>query len=175
MLAIVGASFVAALFVNPPYGFSPEDNLAYRDYIRMHENACSFLQQRYAHARVLTAWPASDELTHPYLGYMAHAMQVVRVEDFSAEPLSGAADLTAQYDVAFLFSTKYEPPPSLFDRWSLWQRWKSEYFGYHRDLPPELAAAVLGGTVVYRESRQGQWVAIIELQKIQQARWKQLR
>jgi hypothetical protein len=167
---MVGAAFVAALFVNPPYGFSPEDNLAYRDYIRMHENACASLQQRYAHARVLTAWPASDELTHPYLGYVSNAMKVVRVEDFSSEAISGAADLTAQYDVAFLFSTKYEPPASLFDRWILWQRWKSQYFGYHRDLPPEPAAAVLGGTIVYRESRRGQWVAVIELQKIEQAR-----
>ena len=170
VLAIVGAAFIAALFVNPPYGFSPEDNLAYRDYVDMHEAACSFLERRYPHARALTAWPASDELTHPYLGYVVTAMPIVRVEDFSAEQISGAADLTSQYDVAFLFSTKYEPPTSFFDRWALWQRWKSEYFGYHRDLPPDFAAAVLGGTVVYRDSRHGQWIAIIELQKIEQAR-----
>ena len=33
VIALVVAAFVAALFVNPPYGFSPEDNLAYRDCI----------------------------------------------------------------------------------------------------------------------------------------------
>ena len=43
---IVGAvaiAFVAGLFTNPPYGFSLEDNLAYRDYIVMHAEASRFL------------------------------------------------------------------------------------------------------------------------------------
>jgi Dolichyl-phosphate-mannose-protein mannosyltransferase len=169
VLAIAGGAFVAALFINPPYGFSPEDNLAYGDYIRMHERACTFLQHRYPRARVLTAWPASDELTHPYLGYVGSTFRVVRIEDFSLEQVTGAASLTSQFDAAFLFSTKFEPPYSFFDRWKRWQKWKSRYFGYHRDLPPEAAAALLGGNVLYRESRRGQWVGVIELQKIEQA------
>src|SRR5262249_715000 len=32
---LVAAVFVVGLFVNPPYGFSLEDNLAYRDYVSM--------------------------------------------------------------------------------------------------------------------------------------------
>src|SRR5574337_408216 len=39
VLAIVVANFGVSWFVNPPYGFSLEDNLAYRDYVVMHENA----------------------------------------------------------------------------------------------------------------------------------------
>src|SRR6202158_4504429 len=74
---IVGAgavAFVASLVSNPPYGFSLEDNLAYRDYIVMHAEASRFLAMRYPGPRVLTAWPASDELTRPWLGYgNAHA------------------------------------------------------------------------------------------------------
>ena len=31
------AAFVVGLFVNPPYGFAPEDNLAYAHVIRLHE------------------------------------------------------------------------------------------------------------------------------------------
>src|SRR6266403_3879598 len=85
--AAVAIAFVAGLFSNPPYGFSLEDNLAYRDYIVLHAEASSFLAMRYSGERVLTAWPASDELTRPWLGYVsANASQpfrVVRVEDFS--------------------------------------------------------------------------------------------
>ncbi len=69
-IAIVAIAFVAAWFWNPPYGFSPEDNLAYRDYVLLHEDAERFLEARYPMAHVLTAWPASDELTRPWLGYM---------------------------------------------------------------------------------------------------------
>ena len=43
IVAAVAIAFVAALFTNPPYGFSLEDNLAYRDYIVLHAEASRFL------------------------------------------------------------------------------------------------------------------------------------
>ena len=169
VLGVVALAFVISLFVNPPYGFSPEDNLAYRDYIRLHQRAEAFLQARYPHARVLTAWPANDELSQPYLGYVKQPMQVVRIENFTAEQLLAAADARSRLDIALVFSTKYQPESSFFDGWRPWQRWKSEYFGYHVDLTPEAAAAVLGGDVVFREPCRGQWVAVIALEKIEEA------
>jgi hypothetical protein len=167
--AVIALAFVSALFINPPYGFSPEDNLAYRDYIRLHQHAEKFLEQRYPNARVLTAWPASDELARPYLGYVPKPMQVVKIEDFSAEQVLSAADARSRFDVALVFSTKYQPEHTIFDRWRRWQEWKSRYFGYHVDLTPEVAASVLGGKVVYTERRRGQWVGTIEMQKIEEA------
>jgi hypothetical protein len=170
VIAVVALAFISALFVNPPYGFSPEDNLAYRDYIRLHQRAERFLDQRYPNARVLTAWPASDELTRPYLGYIPKPMQVVKVEDFSAEQVLSASDARSRFDVALVFSTKYQPQHTIFDRWRRWQEWKSRYFGYHVDLTPEIAASVLGGKVVYKERLHGQWVGVIEMQKVEEAR-----
>jgi hypothetical protein len=170
VVGVIALAFVSALFVNPPYGFSPEDNLAYRDYIRLHQRAETFLQERYPHARVLTAWPASDELTRPYLGYVPTPIQVVKIEDFSAEQVLSAADARSRFDVALVFSTKYRPQRSMFDRFRLWQGWKSRYFGYHVDLTPEVAASVLGGNVVYVERRRGQWVGVIEIGKVEEAK-----
>ncbi len=83
VVAVVAIAFVAGLFTNPPYGFSLEDNLAYRDYIVQHAEASRFLAMRFPRARVLTAWPASDELTRPWLGYVAQPFRVVRLEDFT--------------------------------------------------------------------------------------------
>jgi hypothetical protein len=170
VIAVIALAFVSALFINPPYGFSPEDNLAYRDYIRLHERAERFLEQRYPNVRVLTAWPASDELTRPYLGFISKPMQVVKIEDFSAEQVLSAADAPARFDVVLVFSTKYQPEHTIFDRWRRWQEWKSRYFGYHVDLTPEVAASVLGGNVVYINRRRGQWVGVIEMEKIEQAK-----
>jgi hypothetical protein len=42
---------------------------------------------------------------------------------------------------------------------------KRRFFGYERDLPAEAAARILGGRVVFSEQRQGQWVAVIEMDK----------
>jgi hypothetical protein len=170
VLAIVAAAFMASLFVNPPYGFSPEDNLAYRDYILLHQRAEAFLQSRYPRARVLTAWPASDELSRTYLGYVSTPMPVVKIEDFTAEELLSAADARSRFDVALVFTTKYQPPHSFFDRWRLWRSWKERYFGYHVDLMPEAAASVLGGSLVFIERRHGQWVGVIEMENIEEAR-----
>jgi len=176
---IVGAvaiAFVAGLFSNPPYGFTLEDNLAYRDYIVMHAEASRFLAMRYPGERVLTAWPASDELTRPWLGYVnANASQpfrVVRIEDFSVSQIDEAAMARDHFDVALVFSTKYQPPHALFgiENWDAWQRIKEKFFGYHRDLLPEDIAQRLGGTIAYHKEQNGQWIAVIAVQREQDAR-----
>jgi hypothetical protein len=169
VLAVVVAGFVAGLFINPPYGFAMEDNLAYRDYIVLHQFAEEFVELHHPHKRVLTAWPASDELSRPYLGYVSHSIRVVQVEDFSTEHLISAAEIRSPADVALVFSTKYDPPHSWFQRWRRWQEWKARFFGYHRDLPPAAAAQILGGQVVYYAEKRGQWIGVIELAQIEEA------
>jgi hypothetical protein len=164
-VAIVAAAFMAAWFWNPPYGFSPEDNLAYRDYVILHQDAERFLEARYPMARVLSAWPAADELTRPWLGYTTRPMQVVRIENFSLEQVLSAADFRANFDVALVFSTKYEPEHPLLERWDAWDGLKKKFFGYERDLPTEVAAQILGGHVVFAQIRRGQRVAVIELRR----------
>jgi hypothetical protein len=164
-VAVILLAFVAAWFWNPPYGFSPEDNLAYRDYIQLHEEGERFLEARYPMARVLTAWPASDELTRPWLGYITRPMRLVRIEDFSAEEVLSAAEFHSNFDVALVFSTKYEPARPLFGHWRRWEELKTRFFGFHRDLPPAAAAQILGGRIVFSEARHGQWVAVVELDR----------
>ena len=177
-VAAVGIAFIASWFWNPPYGFSPEDNLAYRDFIVLHEDGERFLEARYPMARVLTAWPASGELTSPWLGYITRPMKVVQIEDFSAEEVLSAAEQRDKYEVALVFSTKYEPPHPLLDWWSAgarqrWEGLKRRFFGYHRDLPPAVAAQIVGGRIVFSEERRGQWVAVIEMERdeIEEARF----
>lgn len=170
LTGLVCLAFVLALFFNPPYGFPPEDNLAYRDYILMHKDAESFLEQRYREARVLTAWPASDEITQPYLGYVKRPLRVVRIEDFSLDEVAGAAEQRSRFDLALVFSTKYEPARPLLDRLRAWEEMKMRFFGFHRDLPPAIAAQILGGRVVFTEKIAGQWVAVIELERVLDAR-----
>ncbi len=132
----------------------------------MHREAESYLESHYPKARVLTAWPASAEISQPYLGYVAHPLQVLRVEDFSADEILGAGQARSRFDVALVFSTKYEPRPTLFDRWRAWESVKTRFFGFHRDVPPVLAAQLLGGRVVFLRRARGQWVAVVELERV---------
>ena len=68
LVALSGVAFVIGLFVNPPYKFAPEDNLNYADVIRLHQQAIRQIVTRFPGSAILTAWPATDELTKPETG-----------------------------------------------------------------------------------------------------------
>jgi hypothetical protein len=162
LVVAIGAIFVAAWFWRPPYHFAPEDNLAYADFVRLQQGGAQALAQKYPHATVLTAWPASDELTRPWLGYVAQPLRVVRLENFTLDNVTAAQHATVPFDVVFAFATKYQPARNLAGpRW--WQAAQSRYFDYHRDLPPEAITHMLGGKITWLERRDGLWAAVIEI------------
>jgi len=72
------------------------------------------------------------------------------------------------FDLAFVFSTKYEPPRRLWQP-QFWQRAQARFFDYHRDLPPEAVAGLLGGEVIFVKRRSGHWAAVIRVQRIESA------
>jgi hypothetical protein len=52
---------------------------------------------------------------------------------------------------------------------AIWRRAQEQYFGLHADLPPEAAAQILGGTVVFKEERGGQWAAELVFERARNA------
>ena len=166
-VGVVCVAFVIALLTDPPYRFAPEDNLDYAGYVRLHQAAEKILQTTYGTRTVLTAWPASDELAKPFLGYVQRPLRVLAVDDFTAEQMMLARQEAGRYDVVFAFSTKYEP--RLLLQLPFWERLQERYFGYHRDLPPEAIAQLLGGRLVYVRHDGGQWVAIITIEHAEEA------
>jgi hypothetical protein len=161
--AVMVVFFVLALFFDPPYRFAPEDNLTYRDFVRLHVRAANFLQQHEQGLTVLSAWPATDEITKPYLGYVRQPFQVQSVGDFSADQMVRARQAHGRYQVAYLFSTKYEA--STWFRSALWENLNRRFFDYHRDLSPDAAARLLGGRVVYFARLKAEWVEIVETEQ----------
>ena len=188
LVALTAAAFVLGLFVNPPYRFAPEDTLAYRDSILLQQHAIAEIEHRYGHPTVLTAWPATDALAKPELGYVTQPFPVVAIDNFSYEQMRvaeakaleepgrvpGAQEQSQPYTVALLFSTKYEPPGLLLRlEGSLGQRNRAldeRFFAFHQDLPPETIARLLGGTVVWEQAEKGQWAAVLHFDRPQLAR-----
>jgi 4-amino-4-deoxy-L-arabinose transferase-like glycosyltransferase len=158
VLSVVG--FLAALFVNPPYRFAPEDNLTYRSIIVMQQQAIAQVLRRAPGGVVLTAWPATDELTHPELGYVRRPVRVVEIENFSLPQIVRAENFSG-YDAALVFSTKYEAltRPAWFHLSD--QEWSRRYFDFHHDLPPEAIAKMLGGNVAWQVRGSGMWTAVL--------------
>lgn len=165
LAAFSAAAFVLGLFVNPPYGFAPEDNLAYAHVVRLHAAGIAQLNKRYPGATVLSAWPMSDELTRPELGYLKQPFDVYRLEDFTAAEIARAAAEPEKYSAALVFSTKYDPPPLLANLGLGSEAMDVRFFGLHHDLPPEAIARQLGGELVWKKEDQGQWVALIRFNR----------
>lgn len=136
-VVLVCAAFAYRVEVNPSYSYPWEENLAYRDFVLLHRDAARYLEAHHPDARVLTSWPATDELRNSYYGYTPRALSVVPVESFLPAELERAAARKSEYDVVFLYSS-------------------------HGGLELDEAARLLKGRVLFRQERKGQWVAVIE-------------
>jgi hypothetical protein len=161
--AVIVIFFVLALFFDPPYRFAPEDNLTYRDFVQLHVSAAHFLQEHEQGSTVLTTWPAKDELSKPYLGYVNQPFRVLPVTDFTLDELRRARQMHGQYQVAYLFSTKYES--GVWFQSEIWNRLNRRFFDYHQDVPPETAAELLGGRIVFLARKKAEWVAVVETEQ----------
>jgi hypothetical protein len=78
-----------------------------------------------------------------------------------------AQQARAQYQLALLFSIKTESNLGL--RFPGWERIQTRYFGYHRDLTAAGAAELLGARIIFQQHRGGQWVAVLQLESIENA------
>ncbi len=166
---LTAAAFLIGLFVNPPYKFAPEDNLNYADVVRLHQQAIRQIVTHFPDSTILTAWPASDELTKPELGYVKKPLAVVKVANFSLDEMQKAAASPQDFSVGFAFSTKYDPPRLMLDLGARNEALDTRFFDFHRDLAPGAIAHLLGGSVVWRDDRQGEWAAVLHFNRPQVA------
>ncbi len=158
--ALTAAAFLAALFVNPPYSFAPEDNLTYRDFVQLHTSAIAVIAHRFPDATVLSAWPATAEMQHPELGYTRRPIKTVAIDNFEGEQIAHAAQDPGTYDTALVFSTKWVPP-GRFSLSHATERSDAQFFNFHHELNPQQIAELLHGDVVWQSSQHGEWAAVL--------------
>jgi hypothetical protein len=157
------AGLVTGWFTNPPYPVPFEDNLAYADFVRLHQQAAEFLSAPDGPAagmRILTAWPATNELTTPDLGYVAAPLRVTPVEGFA--PADLAAIKTGSFDLVYLYSRKWEPPGNWLARFPWIETIEARYFGYAPQAPAEEIERQFDLRLLARWERRGQWAAIYQ-------------
>jgi hypothetical protein len=167
--ALSTAAFLSAIWINPPYAFAPEDNLTYRDMVVLHQRAVRFIDLKYPGATVLTAWPATSELSRPELGYTNHPVKTTSLQNFSMEEIEKAAASPGDYDAAFIFSTKWEPPANGVNLAHRSESSDRKYFDFHRDLSPVEVATLLHGQIVWQAQRKGEWAAVLHFPRIVEA------
>ncbi|MGO8791040.1 MAG: ArnT family glycosyltransferase [Terriglobia bacterium] len=158
ILATSAILFIWAWFINPPYPFPFEDNVAYADFVRLHEQAAHFLEAQPGQPRILTAWPATNELTSPYLGYISRPLHVVPVQGFALQEFAGVP--VESFDLLYLYSRRWEPPGNWVTRFPEWLKLQGRYFDYHPQIAPQVLAAHYHLRLLVEMERRGQWVRI---------------
>jgi 4-amino-4-deoxy-L-arabinose transferase-like glycosyltransferase len=167
------AVFILGIFINPPYGIAPEDNLTYARVIRLYQAGIRQLDARYPGSTVLSTWPLSDALSRPELGYLSQPYSVYLVPDFTAAGIASAAEEPEKYSAALVFSTKVDVYSPYFNLGARSRAADELYFGLHHDLPPEEIARTLHGELVWQQQDHGQWIALIRFNRQFDARLEQ--
>jgi 4-amino-4-deoxy-L-arabinose transferase-like glycosyltransferase len=158
ILATTAACFIWAWFINPPYPFPFEDNLAYADFVRLHEQAAHYLETQPGQPRILTAWPATDELARPFLGYVQRPLRVVPVQGFAPQEFADVPP--GSFDLLYLYSRRWEPPGNLVARFPGWLRVQGRYFDYHPQVDPQDMVVHYHLRLLMEMEQRGQWVRI---------------
>ncbi len=155
---LLAGCFVASSFINPPYPFAFEDNLAYADFVALHREAARYLEDHSSDDRILSAWPATGELTTPFVGYVTRPLRVVAIDDFT--PADFERMDTGSFDVLYLYSRKWQPNFDLLRYLPVASRLEQRYFDYAQPANEDLLVRHYHLRLLTSFERRGQWVRI---------------
>ena len=101
------ASLLTANFVNPPYPFPLENNLAFTDFVGLHAEAARYMEARFPDAKIAAMFPLASALRRPDFGYVQRPLQVREIYNFS---VANVAPLGREnVAVLVLYSEAWDP------------------------------------------------------------------
>lgn len=155
--AVLFIGLVISNWWNPPYPFGYEDNLAVVDFIRLQQQAAQWLSAHSGDKTIATAWPLSDALSNPLVGYVSRPLRVQPMDNFRV-PVWNALD-TSGLQLVAVYSRDWEPSGG-WQQWPLLARILERYFGYAPQVPREELIRRFHLRSVARWDRRGQWMEI---------------
>ncbi|HTN70683.1 MAG TPA: glycosyltransferase family 39 protein [Methylomirabilota bacterium] len=155
---IVTGAFVAGLF---PYTnwvlFRRDDNLAYLDYVSLHQSAADFLADRQK-GKVMAVFPVTNELSSSWLGYVEHPLDIIDVDSYQQQDLIRAVRNQPRYIEMFPRRTCKAENPLSQARWL-----PGNYFRGLPDPQPDEVVRWMNARVIYYARRHCDWVAVLEV------------
>ncbi len=151
------ALLVAGWFWNPPYPFPFENNLAMVNFIRLQEEAASYLEAYAPDERIASAWPFTDELKNPDLGYVQHPLKTVDAGGLRSSQL--AALDRRRFDLLVVYKRITPAAGTIFEAAPLRDVLQHYYEYYPQATEAEIRAA-MGFVPLIRWERRGQWIEI---------------
>ncbi|HCC58198.1 MAG TPA: hypothetical protein DEQ47_13255 [Solibacterales bacterium] len=142
---------VAGIFVNPPFPFPLENNLAWTSFVKLEQQAAAFVEQRYPAETIATSFPLASALRRPEYGFVRHGMRLYEISDFQAD---NVAALRGKAGVLVLYSALWDPLGLMSN--ARWTGFLSRYYGYAPQASPADVERLLGARLVAQWSDGGQ-------------------
>jgi len=156
-LVAVSAGLLLGLFLNPPFPFPYENNLALVDFVGLQHDAARYLERVYPSQTIYTAWPLTQALRDPAFGYVGQRLPVAETSDLRRSTLE-AIDPSA-VEVLVVYSRTWEPEWGVL-RWPVVQQFLTRYYEYGPQMNAEEVRQHFGLVPVQRWTRGGQWIEI---------------
>lgn len=157
--AALALGLLVSIFWGPPY-FTPfENNIAFTDFVQLHEEAAVFLNRLPQRPQsIATAWPLTDALRRPVLGFTPRGFEtVIETSDFRKASVERA--LAKQpVDAVVLYDRLHEPRASLTSIPGV-----QDFLVRFYDFAPQITneeMLQLGYLQRIRIEQRGQWVAV---------------
>jgi hypothetical protein len=156
-VAAMAAGLLMGLFLNPPYPFPYENNLALVDFVDLHCSAAQFLEKSYPGKTIYTAWPLTQALRNPAFGYVDRALPAAETSDLHVSTLN-AIDAKG-VDVLVLYSRTWEPDWGVL-QWPPLRAFLGRFYEYEREMTPAEVHRHFGLLSVQRWAQHGQWIEV---------------
>jgi hypothetical protein len=153
----LASGLLAGLFLNPPFPFPYENNLALVDFVRLHRAAAQFLEKSYPGKNVYTAWPLTQSLRNPAFGYVDRALSTAETSDLHFSTLNALNPRSV--DLLVLYSRTWEPSWGVL-QWPVLRHFLSRYYEYEREMTSAEVRQHFGLVPIQRWTRRGQWIEI---------------
>jgi 4-amino-4-deoxy-L-arabinose transferase-like glycosyltransferase len=153
----LGSGLLAGFFVNPPFPFPYENNLALVDFVELHRDAARFLEKSYPGKAVYTAWPLTQALRDSAFGYVDHPTPAVETSDLHFSTLNALNPRSVE--VLVLYSRTWEPRWGVL-QWPAVRSFLSRFYDYEREMTGSEVQQHFGLVSVRRWTQHGQWIEI---------------
>jgi hypothetical protein len=155
--AALVAGSIAGNFLNAPYAYPIENNLAFTDFIQLQSEAADYLSEWHRGAEVTTAWPLAAELRRPEMGYVKQPLVVHPVAGFAPTVLAGTD--WSQASVVVVYSRGWDPPAKLMPL-KLLNKFRERFYGFIPEATAAQARARVPFPVEQHFERHGQWLDV---------------
>jgi hypothetical protein len=150
------ACLLAACFINPPYPFPMENNLAWTTFVTLDQQAAQYVEAALPDATIASSFPVAGELRRPEMGYVTRPMHVLEINDFRAENLSGK--VRGHADALVAYSVMWDPLHTL--NRPAWKELLTRFYGYIQPAQIDEIPQLTGMREAFRICASGQCVIV---------------